>query len=261
VTDEPADLVNEWIAMAKPKYPIATLRGGLESFLQVKGFPTCAVIDPEGIVRYAGYTGMEEGALGDALGATKKQPLWPKSLSKAVKLMGGDPAKAYAELKKMQAAGDLAEEDLPRLQDFVAYLEGRAADALTKARGEREKGFFFRALDAVEAYAGAEPPFPATADCAKLREELQALPDIKKELAGGEAYEKALVLEKDKDYLEAFNAYKSAAKKYAGTKIGENARARAEEIRTDGLPGYVSACDSCRSGKRACEKHKEDVKL
>ena len=116
-------------------------------------------------------------------------------------------------------------------------------------------------MRALQPYSSAAPPFPTTADSLALVKELEALPDFKKEVAGGELFLEAETLEGDGEYLEAFETYKSAAKKFAGTKIAANAKAAAEKLRTEGKPGFESACDDCRKERRACAKHKEDVKL
>lgn len=261
MTDESPELVQEWIARAKPTYPIAVTRGAFESQIKVPHFPYCAVIGPDGNIAYAGNSGMEEGRLGDALAAAKKAPLWPKSLAKLTKAMMGDPIKAYAELKKLVEGGKIAEDDRPYVDGFVAYLEGQAQGALNEARTFFQSGHVFKALKKVEGYALAQPAFPSSADSAALQKELQALPDFKKELAGGEAYLAAEMLEKEKEFLDAFEGYKSVSKKFAGTKIADNAKAKAERLRTDGMPGYEPACESCGQAGRACAKHNKDVKL
>lgn len=261
VTDEEPAVVEAWLKRMKPTYPIAITRGAFERQINVPHFPYSAVIGPDGKIAFAGNAGMGEGALDEAMARSKKQPLWPKSLAKINKLMLGDAIKAYAELRKLVDGGKVAEEDRPHVETFVAYLEGQAQAALEEARTLRDKGFVAKAVRRVEPYATATPPFPATADGQALLKELQALPDFKKELSGGEAYLAAEELEGEKEFLDAFEAYKSLAKKFAGTRIAENARAQAERIRSDGLPGFESACDGCRKGGRACDKHKKDVKL
>jgi hypothetical protein len=261
VTDETPAVVEAWLKKAKPTYPIAITRGAFEKQINVPHFPYSAVIGPDGNIAFAGNSGDGEGELSAALGKSKKQPLWPKSLSKVTKLMLGDGVKAYAELRKLVDGGKVAEADKPYVDSFVAYLEGQAKSALEKARGFQEKGHVLKAVRALEPFSSAVPPFPTTTDSATLLKELQALPDFKKEVTGGEQFLAAEALEETGEYLEAFEAYKSIAKKFAGTKVGDNAKAQAERLRTEGMPGYESACEGCRKSRRACEKHKKDVKL
>jgi hypothetical protein len=261
VTDEDPAVVEEWLARAKPKYPIAIARGGFESQIKVPHFPYSAVIGPDGNIAYAGNSGEGEGCISDAMAKSKKEGLWPKSLSKVTKLMMGDPVKAYAELKKLQAEGKITEPDKPHVDGFVAFLEGQAKTALDDAKSLRDKGHVWKALRKVEAYSTAPTAFPTTADSSALVKELQALPEYKQEFAGGEAYAAAEQLEKDSEYLDAFDGFKSVAKKFAGTKIAGNARVQAERIKNEGLPGLEPACESCAKAGRACEKHRKEVKL
>jgi hypothetical protein len=261
VTDEEPAVVEEWLAKMKPTYPIAITRGAFENQIKVPHFPYSAVIGPDGNIAYAGNAGGGEKCLDEALAKSTKQPLWPKSLSKVAKLMRGEPVKAYAELRKMTDGAKVPEADKPVADSFLAYLEDESKAALDKAREKKEKGLVLEAVRAIEGYAAAAPPFPSTAECASLLKELQAAPDFKKEVAGGELYLEAARLEKEKEFLEAFELYKSAAKKFAGTRIAENARAQAERIRTDGMAGFEKSCEGCFAAKRACGKHKKDVKL
>jgi hypothetical protein len=261
VTDEEPEVVEKWLARAKPSYPIAITKGAFESQIGVPHFPYSAVIGPDGNIAYAGDSGMGENQLDDALAKSKKQPLWPKSLGKVTKLMMGDPIKAYGELKKLIADAKVSEAEKPYVDSFVAFLEGQAQQALEDARSLRDSGLVLKALRKVEAYSTSVTPFPSTPDCATLVKELQAFPDFKREIAGGEAYLAAEKLEKEDEYLDAFEGYKSVSKKFAGTKIADNAKFKAEKLRTDGLPGYEPNCNDCRRAKRACDKHREDVKL
>jgi hypothetical protein len=261
VTDEEPAVVEAWLAKAKPTYPIAITKGAFESQIKVPHFPYSAVIDPDGKIVYAGDSGGGEGKLGDALAKSKKQGLWPRSLSKVTRLMLGDQVKAYAELRKLLDGGKVVEADKPYVESFVAYLEGQAKSALTEAQALKGEGQVLKAQRKIESIARAVPPFPSTADSAALLKELQALPDYKREVAGGESYLEAEKLEKDGEYLDAFEAYKGIAKKFAGAQIAESARTQAERLRTEGKPGYEAACDVCRKARRACDKHRKEVKL
>jgi hypothetical protein len=261
VTDESPEIVQAWLARAKPKYPIAITKGGFESQIKVPHFPYSAVIGPDGNIAYAGESGGGEGCIDSGMAKSKKESLWPKSLSKVTKLMMGEPIKAYGELKKLIADGKVVAQEKPHVDGFVAYLEGQAQSSLVEARAFSEKGQILKAVRKIEAYSLAQPQFPSSADSATLLKELQALPDFKKEVAGGEAYLAAEQLEKDKEFLEAFEGFKSVSKKFGGTKIADNARAQAERIKNDGLAGMESDCENCYRAKRACEKHKKDVKL
>jgi len=261
VTDESPEIVQAWLARAKPKYPIAITKGAFENQIKVPHFPYSAVIGPDGMIAYAGESGGGEGCINTGLAKSKKESLWPKSLSKVTKVMMGDPIKAYGELKKMLAEGKVVAQDKPHVDNFVAFLESQAQSNLAEARAFSEKGLVLKAVRKIEAYSLAQPQFPSSVDSTTLLKELQALPDFKKEVAGGEAYLAAEQLEKDKEYLDAFEGFKSVSKKFAGTKVADNARAQAERIKSEGLPGSEPDCENCYRAKRACEKHRKDVKL
>src|SRR5262249_1936035 len=154
----------EWLLRAKPTYPIAVIKGAFDKQINVPHFPYCAVLGADGNITFAGDSGMEEGALDNALASAKKAPLWPKSLGKLPKSMIGDPVKAYGELKKLVDGGKLTPEDKPYVDGFITYLEGQAKSALADAQALSDKGHVFKAMKKVEAYAAAQPPFPSSAD-------------------------------------------------------------------------------------------------
>ena len=263
VTDEAPSLLDKWVADKKPTYPIVSLKSGeFEQFLQVKGFPTAAVIDPDGTVSFAGSAGMTAGPLGDAMSKAKKGPLWPKCLDKVTKhLSKGAVDKGYAELVKLIEGGKVSEEDQTAVDLFKTYLESKAADALAKAVEFKERGFVYLAVTEVDVYAKSKTAFPASAEAAKLIEELSALPDFKKEMKGGEALAEFQALADDQEYLEAAKGYRDVYKKYKGTRISELAKAAAQVLIQDGMVGYKATCPTCRAAKKACQKHHEDLKL
>jgi hypothetical protein len=261
VTDEEPEVVEAWLARAKPKYPIARTKGEFEDQIDVPHFPYSAVIGPDGNITYAGDAGGGESKIDEGLKGSKKEALWPKSLAKVTKLMQGDPVKAYGELKKLQSDPKLAASDKPFVDSFVAYLEEQAKQAQATGKSLFEQGYVLKAVRTIESYSAAVPAFPSSADSQTLLKEMQALPDYKKEVTGGEAYLAAEALEKDYEFLEAFEGYKSVSKKFEGTKIAGVARTDAERLMKDGLPGMVPACPNCSKVRRACVKHKKEVKL
>jgi len=261
VTDESPELVQEWLARAKPSYPIAITNGEFESLIKVPHFPYCAVIGPDGRLAYAGNSGAEESSLDEALGRSSKTPLWPKSLGKVLKIMREDDAKAYAELRKLSDGGKVSAEDRPYVDGFLAYFEGRAASALEQGKKLLVEGWVREALQEVAPYRDTKTPYPCSADLAQLVKDLEAVPEFKRELSGGELYAEARSLEKSREYTEAVETYCSVYKKYSGTRIAEHARKRAEQLVDDGMPGYSTVCNPCRKAGRACDKHRETVKL
>jgi hypothetical protein len=263
VTDESPALVDAWVKKHKPSYPIVILKDGkFENALGVDGFPFAAVIAPDGTQSFGGRVGMMSGPLSDALSKAEKGSLFPKSLAKATKLMRENELdKSYGEILKLIEGGKVSETDMPAVEGFKVYLESQAAMALTDAKKFQEDGLLYMATLRLEAFAEAEPPFPATADCLALQASLEAVPDFKKEVKGGKAYMEAKQEQDAGEYTDAVKGFKSVYKKYAGTRIADRARADAQEIVDQRKTGYKSHCTGCRKARRACEKHYEEVKL
>jgi hypothetical protein len=245
----------------KPTFPIAiTGNKGFDDALGVKAFPTHAVIAPDGTLAYSGHSA--ESALSDALGDAKKGSIFPKKLDKANKLIKqGDFAQSYAEVRKLVDAGGLDGELDGWAKRFQAFLEGRSAAALEQAKKLSEQGRIFEAHAELGGYAAAIPAFPNAEDVKKLLAELEQIPTFKDEMKAGPKFLEAQALERDYEFTAAVDAYKKLYKKYGEAKIAAVARARAEELIAQGMPGYQQACEGCTQAKKACAKHKEDVKL
>jgi hypothetical protein len=264
VTDEEPELVEKWILKSKAAYPIVILENrDFESFLNVKGFPTAAVIGPEGTLDWVGSAGATSGPVSKALSGAKKGSIWPKKLSKVAKLMGaGDYAKSYAEIRKLVEGGKLAEgEELEMGRMFQAYLEDQAAAGLAAGRAAQEAGRVYEAVQAVERFVAAKPAFPATADCKALLAELKAMPTFKKEMKGGAMMKEAAALVGEREYTEAVELYLKVMKSCKGAQVADLARAEAQSLVDEGMPGYKGTCDACMRARKACSKHHEDVKL
>jgi hypothetical protein len=261
VTDEEPGLVEKWLKTSKAEYPIVILKddGAFENALGVKGFPTGAVIDPSGALAFAGSAHETESPLGKAMGQAKPGSILPKKLSAIGKLLRArDLAKAYGELKKL--AG-LAGDEQKWAEKLTGYLEKEASAALADAKSLAEGGRVYDAVQRVSPFAKASTPFPTTADSAAFLKGLEADAAFKKEMAGGPDFAKAKALEDEGEYSEAVRSYSALSKKLASTKIGAAAKARAEELVNEGMPGFKGVCETCRKGKRACEKHKEEIKV
>ena len=173
--------------------------------------------------------------------------------------MHDDKETLRKRVKQIQT-GKLVEEDHKKAVEIRAYLEGLAANSLAEGRTLLEQGFAHRALEGTADFRGAKPPFPSEADIQKLVEEIEALPSFKNEVKGGEIFAEAEELEGEGEFTKAFEQYKTVVKTCADAKIVVPARAAAERLIKDGMPGFKKACNSCRSAKRACAKHKEEMK-
>jgi hypothetical protein len=261
VTDEAVGIVDKWYASRKKTgYPIAILDGALEKALGVPHFPYSGVIDPEGVISYAGNS--PESALKAAMKAASGGSMWPKKLAAAAKLLGsGKLAEAWAELQDVKASGGLDEREQHTCERFSAYVS-ETSEAIVKLADELfKKDMIYAAVEKLEPIANAKPALPASEAAQKLFAELQALPDYDAELKGGKIFANAVALEEDKEYLDAFNGFKDVIKKAPGTKIAGVAQSSAESLIHRGMPGYAPACPKCMQAKKACEKHSKTVKL
>ena len=262
MTDEPAELVDAWVAKNKPDYPIAIVGSGqLNKQLRVEFYPFGAVINPSGTLTYSGSLRGIEDPLDEALSHATKGPVWPKALDKPTKWMQeGQLDRSYAEVQKLLEGGKLEGGDLAQTEFFRTFLEGRASAALTEA-SELQETRVYRAVQLIEPFAEAEPPFPATAACQDLLAALEALPDFKREIKGGELYQEALEARSGGEYTDAFKKLKTVYRKYEGTRIAAHSLEAARELMESRLTGFQAHCSGCKQQKRACKKHHEEVEL
>ena len=261
MTDEKEEVVDKWIASKKKTgYPIAILNGELEKVLGVQHFPYAGVIDPDGNLAYAGDT--PEGTLKKALGKAKPGSVWPKKLESVVALVRtGKLGESWAQLQTVKSGGGLDDKDQKAVEKFEKFISGTSANSVTAAQDLAKKGLILQAMKRVEGIAAAKPPLPASEAAQKLVTELKATPNFDNEVKGGEAYTAAHAKEDAHEYLQAVEAYKDVAKKFEGTKIAGVAMNSAQQLVTDGMPGYSAACEQCHKLHKACEKHAKVVKL
>jgi ribosomal protein L22 len=260
VTDEETAVVDAWYKTKKPGYPIVILKNReFEGALGVQGFPTQAVIAPDGNLIYAGYAA--ESKLAEAMSKAKKGSIWPKKLEKVADLIRVQQYdKAYADVTKLLAGG-LDAPDVPKADKLKVYLERCSADAVAEGRELLDKGRIYEAHRRITPFAAAATPFPNAEEAKKLLADVEAVPAFKEELKGGELFVAAQDLEAARNYLDAFDGYKAVFKKYGSTRIGAAAKERAEDLIRRGMPGYAPECESCVRQKKACDKHAEKVKL
>lgn len=263
MTDEEVGVVDKWFGKARASYPIVILKGGaFENFLGVKHFPWGAVIGPDGTLSFTGDADGTSSPLSAAMSKADKDPLWPKKLDKAAKLLSAEQlGPAYAEVLALQASGKLTEEEAEATKLFQSYLEGRAANALAKARNDATGGFVYGAVKGLAPFTAPTPTFPVTADVQAFLKELEALPTYAQEMKAGPTFAEAQALEDESKFTEAFEGYKGLVKKFAGAKIADLARLRAQALIDGGKPGMNTSCEECYGAGKACAKHAEKVSL
>lgn len=262
ITDEETSLVDAFAVEYGVTHPMVILKSGaLESMIGVSGFPTSAVFE-NGELVWTGHPAESAGAISSALKTAKKGSIYPKALSKVRSLMkDGKQDAAYSEILKNEAKFD--EETTAWAGRVKTYLEEQATAALSSAQAMATEGFVYRAITAVSGYAGADSPLPQAPAIQEWMAKIETeTANFKKEMSGGELFEKAVALEKALEFEDAFDAYRSVTKKAKDTKIAGNADKAMRVIYEGNKAGYNAHCEHC-DGKthRACNKHVEKLKL
>jgi hypothetical protein len=217
-------------------------------------------VDPAGSLAYVGFS--PESALSDALKEADGRPFWPKRLSGVVdRIAKGDPVRAWADLSRVLAKGKLDAVEAERAERLRLFLEEHAERELARGRELREAGVVYRAVVAVRPIAEAAPPFASSEAASALLAEMEAMEGFRKEMKAGESFEEARVLEIERRYDEAFEAYKEVVARFEGTALADVALARARVLIEDGKIGYRRDCEACASEDEACERHREEAEL
>lgn len=203
VTDEPPSLVDAWVRDNEPAYPIVSLKPGnaLEQHLQIEGFPTAAVIAPDGKITYKDHFDYDD-ALEAAHDDAEKVPLWPKAFKRVHKeVLDQDLPAAYAQLGKVLDKR-LDDDERAFGERARAWLEAQAAEALAAARSAVESGDVYTAEQLVEPFVDGKQPFPEHQEMESFLEELEERPHYKDELRAGEMFAEARVLARSKRTVE-----------------------------------------------------------
>jgi hypothetical protein len=236
VTDEPPALVDRWVADVEAIYPIVSTDGSeLEEFLGVKGFPTAAVVSPQGVLSFAGF-GSYQGPLDEALDEAEKGALLPKVFSKAQKkLDAGDRDGAYVEFVKLLDApkSKLDEAETAVGKRWRTWIEESTAAEVAEGQQLLEEGWVYKAWHKAEPLAKSKAGYPATQDAQALLEQVEAVEDFKDEMKGGELYAEADQLSRSKSTREdALELLGKIVKKYEGLRIATHASEAIEELRS-----------------------------
>jgi len=262
ITDEETALVDGFIDEFNVTHPVVILKSSeLESLIGVSGFPTSAVFE-NGELVWTGHPSESSSAISSALKSAKKGSIYPKALSKVRTMMlQGKQDAAYAEILKNEAKYDA--ETAAWATRVKTYLEQQAASAFESAQGLAAEGYLYRAITKVSGYAGADSPLPQAPAIQEWMTKVEAeSADFKKEMSGGELFEKAVAFEKELEFVEAFDVYRSVTKKAKDTKIAANAEAAMRVIFEGEMAGYNQHCEHCdRKTHKACNKHAEKLKL
>jgi hypothetical protein len=261
VTDEPVELVEPWIAANNVTHPVVILSDKkLEDVIGVAGFPTSAVFLDKAL-QWKGHPSEAGGALGSARKAGRSDSMYPKKLGKVIKAWnGGERTKALSELYKSMPK--LEGSDLDWAGRWDGFMKNESAKAFQRSSEMIEAGFWFRGLQLAQPYLGKDSEYPRVDETRSHLAMMQEEPGYAKEIKGGELYVEAQLLERQREYLEAFKVYKKIMKKSADTAIAGHAEAAAKSLIDGYKPGFKETCPKCdRRSHAACEKHRENVKL
>ncbi|MDA0666413.1 MAG: hypothetical protein O3A95_07295 [Planctomycetota bacterium] len=261
VTDEPAELVETWIATNNVTHPVVILADKkLENVIGVAGFPTSAVFLNK-VLQWKGHPSEAGGALGAALKEGRSDSVYPKNLSKVIKTWnGGDRTKALSELYKTMPK--LEGSDLEWAGRLDGFMKDESAKAFQLSSEAMEAGFWFRGLQLAQPYLGKGSEYPRVDETRSHLALMQENPGYAKEVKGGELYEEAKLLERNMEYSEAVKVYKKIMKKSADTAIAGHAETAAKSLIDGYKPGFSATCPKCDAKSHAaCAKHRETVKL
>lgn len=263
VTDEAEGLVDRWVEENEPGFPIVILaNSSVEDAIGVQFFPTAAVVGPDGVITYSGSAGAYSKSLKEALAGAEKGSLIPKALSKVEDaLKENDHAGAYEEVVEELEGGKLEGRELAWARKLKDWLEGLAVDDLAAGRALVEEGYLFRAFMKLDPYREIDAAYPNRGEIVAFLEELEGRDEFQAEMKGGELFEEVDELMREWEFVKAIKVCRKVYKKYPDSQIALKARAFAEEVVAEGLPGAKPTCDKCRRKRRACSKHEESVRL
>lgn len=261
MTDEPANLVEAWIAANNVTHPVVILPDGkLEKVIGVSGFPTSAVfLDKQ--LQWKGHPSSSSGALSSAQKDGRTDSVYPKKLGKVIKAWNkGDKTKALQDLYKVMPKLEGADLDwASRMDDF---MKNESAKAFQLSSEAMEAGYWFRGVELAQPYLGKGSEYPRVEETRAHLAMMQEKPGYSKEIKGGELFRDAQIMEREREYLEAVKTYKKIMKKSADTAIAGHAEMAATKLIDGYKPGFKSTCPKCdRKSHAACAKHRENVKL
>lgn len=195
----------------------------------ITGIPQAYLVDHRGKVAWEGHTASEQ-QIEDLVARLRPFPKrdWPKALDKAVRAArAGKLGEAAKLLAKLHPDGD---DEAAALEELKTWIEGKASDVLAEASDlEKEEDYFGakQVLDeAKKTLAGHE----AAEQAAEKLKTFEKDRKIKSAVKAGALFEQAVSLEQQKKTREAMGLYAQAARIGAGTKIGEKAKTKFEEL-------------------------------
>jgi len=229
ITNEPRGLVDKFIEETGATHPVVIESSDSASTWGISGFPTSFVIAPDGTIAYVGSpSGVTDSLIEELLKDARLFPEVPKSLSGVVKELKKDKFKsAIAKLEKFMASEGNSEEETAAAVELQEWIDWKATSGMDGAQASTEKGDFYRAATTYEDLARLFKGTEVADEAEAALEELLADKDRKREVNAGEALAKAKVRASDMSVKKAVKVFEAVAKKYDGTRAGEEARRKA----------------------------------
>ena len=232
VTNEPRGLVDKFVEETGATHPIVIESSDSAAAWGITGFPSTFVIAPDGTIAYSGSpSGVTDALVEGLLKDARLFPEVPKSLDGVIKKLEKEDFKSASEmLEKFLAKEGQPEDEIASANELKAWIEWQASNGLESAAAATEKGDFYKAARSYEdlsrMFKGTE-----TADKADAAlDELLADKDRKREVDAGEKLAKAKISARDMSDKKALKLFEAIAKKYDGTKAGEEARVLAVRL-------------------------------
>ena len=228
VTDEDRSKVDAWIESTGQTSPILIEESSSMQKFGFTGFPSAALIGPDGEVLYAGSpSGVTEQLIEEHLASVRLMPNLPDSLSDVAKAYGKNSYDdAIKKLEKHLAGERLEEADRAVAKEFLDGMlaDGKSGIATAKKLSERGDPYAaWKRLDKlVEAYGKHE----IGVEAAKAQEAIENDDAAEDELKAGEKWAKLTKKLSDLSKKKAVKALESFVKKYGETKAGAAASKR-----------------------------------
>lgn len=260
MTDEDEGKVEDYIEEHGIRYPIV-IEESRRSRQQigVSGIPNAVLVDPKGTIVWRGHpASFQEDALQEALrGARVPGVELPREIRSVQRKLDREQyGRAWTDLKRDLDGGRLEGEAETVARELVTRIEKEAADlyaTATKALAEKDYYLAMMSLERLaDAYEGVHEPEAVDEKLSELRSDSE----VRKAVKAGEKLVQAQEYDRAKEYEKAYRSYQSIAKSYDGTRAGEIAAARADEIEQQGLRGFDKDCRVCSQQGSACPKHK-----
>jgi len=212
----------------KINYPVG-MGGPNSQNYGISAIPHTYLINARGKIAWEGHTATPQ-QVEELLAKVRVLPNkdWPKGVEKIAKAAAaGNLGEASKLLGKLKPDGDEEEAAAKEIQEYVDWKIG---DIFAEAEeAEKDGDYFF----ANQVLAAAKKSLAGHEAAERASEKLKAYQKdkaIAAAIRAGALYEQAQALELQKKPKDALQFYAQAAKVGAGTKVGERARAKVEEL-------------------------------